>query len=122
LHKDFGANLSKELRKSTKKRSLSVRTGDKVKVARGKQKGKIGIITRISRRKRQVFIEGILRKKADGTEFFVPIYPANLLLLELSSDDKKRKIMQTKKKIVEKEATADVPKPVNEKNIAVVKK
>ena len=50
--------------------------------------------------KRQVFIEGIIRKKTDGTEKAVPIKPSNLMILELDSSDTKRikKIKQEKVK------------------------
>lgn len=92
LQKHMGAHLSKELRKSFKKRSLGIRKGDKVKVMRGKFKGKSGKVAKINRAKIQIFIEGIMRKKSDGKEIFVPLHPSNLLITEVFSTDKRRAI------------------------------
>ncbi len=95
--KFFGANLSKELRKVLKKRSLSVRKGDKAKVVRGKHSGKTGKVAGVNYAKIQVFIEGIMRKKADGKEVFIPIHPSKLQLVELVTEDKKREVLQAAK-------------------------
>ncbi|MBI2598507.1 MAG: 50S ribosomal protein L24 [Candidatus Diapherotrites archaeon] len=90
VQKFFGAHLNKELRKSLKKRSLSVRKGDKVKIVRGKNSGKIGKIMQVNRKKVQVFVEGLTRKKSNGKEVFVPFHPSNLEIVELAPADKKR--------------------------------
>ena len=90
LQKHMHSTLSKELRKSLKTRALGVRKEDKVKVMRGKFRGKNGKVSSVNREKRQVFIDGIMRKKADGKEIFVPIHPSNLMITELAVGDKKR--------------------------------
>ncbi len=103
LHKmqeDFGMHLVASLRKSLGKRSLNARKGDTVKVVRGNENyvGKQGKITEIRRKKKQVLIEGITRKKVDGKEIPVPFRPSNLMLVSIDETDKKRiKKPKTKK-------------------------
>ena len=92
IQKDFGIHLSPGLRKSLGKRSLETRKGDTVKILRGNKSfvGKQGEITAVRRNKRQVLIEGITRKRVDGTEIQVPFRPSNLILISLKEGDKKR--------------------------------
>ena len=103
LQKDFSMHLSKELRKSLDRRNLEARKEDTVKVMRGSEKfvGKQGKITSINRKKRQVFIEGITRKKIDGTEIQVPFKPSNLLLVTIDEKDDRRFKGKPKKKVNE---------------------
>ncbi|MFH1224783.1 MAG: 50S ribosomal protein L24 [Candidatus Diapherotrites archaeon] len=88
--KDFSANLSKELRKSLGRRSLTLRKGDKVKVMRGKNRGFGGKITKFDSQKKRVFIEKLARKKADGTERLVPINASKVMIVEIDRSDDKR--------------------------------
>ncbi len=105
LAKHMSSTLSKELRKSMKKRSIGLRKGDKVTVMRGKFKKKTGKVGGVNRVKRQVFIEGMMRKKADGKEIFVPIHPSNIMIVELAAGDKKRGV------VVSKETSKAVAEP-----------
>ena len=89
--KFVASHLSKELREKYKKRSATIRKGDKVKILRGQFKGKEGKIERVDLKKTRVFITGIEGQKKDGTKTFYPINPSNLLITELIIDDKKRK-------------------------------
>ncbi len=82
--------LSKVLREKEGTRSVPVRAGDKVKVMRGNFKGKSAKVTKVNRYKRQVFIEGITRKKADGTEIQVPFKASNLAIVDLDKGDSRR--------------------------------
>ncbi len=84
--KKLYSHLSKDLREKYKRRSVSIRVGDKVKIMRGKYKGLIGAIVKVNRKKEQVFVENVKRKKADGKEVFVPIHPSKLLVIELKED------------------------------------
>jgi len=88
--KMLSAHLSTELRKALGKRALPLRTDDKVKVMRGSHSGTRGKITKVERKKQRVFIEGLIRKKADGTEVQIPIKASNLLIVELERSDVKR--------------------------------
>jgi large subunit ribosomal protein L24 len=89
-HKFLSAHLSKDLRVKYKKRSFSVRKGDEVQVMRGKFKKKTGKISRVDLNKIKVYIDGMTRKKVDGTEIQVPIHPSNLRIINLTLEDKKR--------------------------------
>ncbi len=98
----FRVHVSKELQKTMKKKTTGLRKEDKVKVMRGKQKGKTGRVLKINRSKEQVFIEKIIRKKSDGTESLIPIHPSNLLLIE-KKETNNTKIKQVKKEVKKKE-------------------
>jgi large subunit ribosomal protein L24 len=89
-HKLMSAHLSKELRKKWGKRSLPIRTGDEVKVMRGKFKGTTGKISKVDLRALRVYIENIKRKKVSGEETQVSMNPSNLLLLNPAMEDPKR--------------------------------
>ncbi|RLJ02769.1 MAG: 50S ribosomal protein L24 [Candidatus Aenigmatarchaeota archaeon] len=93
------ANLSKELRKKYNIRSLLLRKGDKVKVMRGKFKGKISKVSKVDLKKLVVYLEDVKRKKVDGREVQIPIQPSNLQIVSAEFDDKKRaKILERKSK------------------------
>lgn len=89
-HKFLSAHLSKELREKYKKRSFPARKGDEVQIMKGKYKKKTGKITRVNTSKIKVYIDGITRKKVDGSEVQVPIHPSNLKIVNLNLEDKKR--------------------------------
>jgi large subunit ribosomal protein L24 len=100
--KRLAVHLNEALQKENKKRSLSVRKGDTVKVMRGEHKGKSGKITAVSYAKGKVFIEKLVLKKAKGKEAMIPIHASNLLLTELNREDEARFGKKTAKKPAEK--------------------
>lgn len=89
-HKLLSAHLAKDLRVRWKRRSLSVRTGDEVKVMRGEFKGTVGKISKVNLKRLKVYIENVKRRKVSGGEVHVPVSPSNLLLLSPVMDDKER--------------------------------
>ncbi len=88
--KSLHAMLGNALRKEYGKKSAMVRAEDKVKVLRGKFRGKEGKVTKALHKKGTVFIEKITRKKSDGTEIQVPIKASNLMVTQLFLDDERR--------------------------------
>jgi large subunit ribosomal protein L24 len=88
--KSIAAHLSERLRKELGTRSVSLRKGDTVKVMTGFFKNKEGKITKVDRNTKKVYIEKIIKKKSDGTEFEVAIDPSNLMIRDLEKSDKKR--------------------------------
>lgn len=101
--KFLSANLSKELRKKYERRNIELRKDDKVRILRGKFKNKQGKITRIFTNLSKVTIEGIQRKKLDGSQVEIKIVPSNLQIVSLYEEDKKRfKKFTNDKKIKEK--------------------
>ena len=102
--KAFSAHLSNELRGELGRRSLEIRKEDKVKVMRGKYKGKEGKVVRLERGKFQVFIDKITIKKTSGKEVNIPFRPSNLMLTEVSREDKKRLKRKKAKKAPKKDS------------------
>jgi len=97
-HKFLSAHLSKELRKKYNKRSLPLRKGDEVLVMRGSFKGKKAKIILIDLKRTRVALEGIQRKKKDGSMANVYFHPSNLMIQSLETGDKERE-----KKLIRKE-------------------
>ncbi len=90
--KEYSAHLGKDLRKEIGKRSLELRKGDTVKVMRGgpKYRGKGGKVIGFKTPKKQVLIEGIMRKKVSGAEIAVPFRASNLLITAIEDKDPRR--------------------------------
>src|SRR3989344_3775698 len=89
-HKFLSAQLSKELRKKYGTHSVPVRTGDEVAVMRGTFKSKKSKILDVNVKTGKVTIEGLTRKKADGTKVNVYFDPCNLQIVALKLDDSRR--------------------------------
>ena len=96
--KFISANLSKDLRKNHKKRSISLRKGDVVKIKRGKFKGKQGKVTEINLKNSKIIVDGIQTKKQEGSKVNVKLQPSNLQIIELNTKDKKRLKRENKQK------------------------
>ena len=88
--KAIAGHLNKKLRTEVGSRSVSLRKGDRVKLLRGTYKGKIGKITDVDHTKLRILIDGVKRKRSDGTEVQVPINPSNVIVDELDKSDAKR--------------------------------
>lgn len=91
------AHLSKELRQKHGKRSFSLRKGDKVMIMRGEFKKKTGTVDTVIMNKEVAIITGITISKKDGSTRPRPIPVSNIMITELSLDDKKRKIALERK-------------------------
>jgi ribosomal protein uL24 len=79
------SHLSRDLRGKlkTKKRSILIHKGDKVKVLRGEHKGKEAKIARVSHQKRKVYLEGISATNSRAKESPVAFDPSKILLISL---------------------------------------
>ena len=88
--KMLGTNLSKDLRKKYGRRSIVVRKNDKVKILRGKFKGKAGKITEVFTKQGKVYVDTAQTKKQEGSKVNVKLNPSNLMITELDLSDKKR--------------------------------
>ncbi len=98
----LAVHLNKEMRGKlkTKRRSVPVREGDRVKIMRGENKGKSGKVTRVDLRYSKVYVEGVVRKKGKGGEALIPIDPSKLLMVDAGFSDKMRsRILERSKKI-----------------------
>ena len=88
--KFLSAHLSKELRERYGKRSVPLRKGDEVVVMKGGFRGFTGNVDRVDMSRSKVYIEGVKRKKVDGSEITVPIDPSNVMITKLTLEDKMR--------------------------------
>jgi len=88
--KAIAGHLNEKLKKELNKRSIPLRKNDTVKVVRGSNKGKTGKIIEVNRTSMKIFIEKIIGKKSDGTEYKIAIDPSNVVVIEIDKSDKKR--------------------------------
>lgn len=87
LRKFVHSHLSKELRKKYKRRSLSLRVGDTVKIMVGNFKGKQAKVSEVNTKMSKVYIEGMERVKKDGSKARVPFNASNLMVTVLGKED-----------------------------------
>jgi large subunit ribosomal protein L24 len=87
----LGSALSKELRNKYKRRSIRPREGDSVRILRGEYKNVEGKITGVIPKEGKVNVEGVTKEKQKGGTAPVPIHMSNVVLTNLSLDDKQRK-------------------------------
>jgi len=119
LHKKqklVSSHLSKELKQKYNKRSIGIKLGDKVIIARGQFKNKTGKIEKVDLKKSKVIVSGIEIERKDGTKTKPLIEPSNLIITELIIEDKKRK------KILDRWKNASFKKTKRTKKLANKKK
>lgn len=91
LRGDFlNAPVSEELVKKHSIKRTRVRVGDKVKIMRGKFKGKEGKIELVNIKKSTVYVVGTESTKKDGSKARVPIHASKVMIIDMSVDDKTR--------------------------------
>lgn len=88
--KQLGSQLSKDLQKKYSKKSVRAVEGDTITILRGEFKGVSGKITKISKEKTSVTVEGVKKEKTKGDKFDVYIHTSNLVVTALNSSDKWR--------------------------------
>jgi len=90
LRKKVSGHLSKELRQKYTTRALPIRTGDVVKIIRGKFAKKEGKVTEVDSKNSYIYVEGIQLIKKDGKTVPLKVEPSNVVVVELYKDDEKR--------------------------------
>lgn len=100
-HRLFAAHLSPELRASHLVKTFPIRSGDTIRIMRGDHRGFEGKVTRIGKRKYRIYVEGLTREKVDGSTIFVPIHPSKVMITNLNLDDKWRKKILGRKKVMQ---------------------
>ena len=88
--KQLGSALSKDLQKKYGKKSTRAIEGDTITILRGEFKGVSGKITKISKEKTSVTVEGVKKEKTKGDKFDVYIHTSNLVVTALNTSDKWR--------------------------------
>ncbi|MDE1873841.1 MAG: 50S ribosomal protein L24 [Candidatus Micrarchaeota archaeon] len=86
------AHVAKELasKLGIKRRNVSVRRGDTIKVMSGAKRGKTGKVLSVDLGRAIIFVEGITRKNAKGRETQIPISASNVYITEMDMSDKLR--------------------------------
>ncbi|ACP45693.1 ribosomal protein L24 [Sulfolobus islandicus Y.G.57.14] len=93
------AKVSDEIASQYGIKRIRVRKGDTVRVMRGNHNGKEGKVTEINTRTGRLAIEGITRKKADGTPVYVWIHASKVMITKLDlSDPRRREKLEKSKK------------------------
>lgn len=103
----LSCNLSKDLRIKHERRNIPLRKDDKVKIMRGKFKGKQGKILEVNVKKSKVKVEGIQIKKMDGSKVNIWLQPSNLQIVELNLEDIKRS-KRLRKEVDNKEKKSEI--------------
>ena len=87
----FGSGLSKELREKYKRRSLTPRKGDSVKIVRGEFKNVEGKIVKVVPSEGRLSIEGVTREKQKGGTAMVPVHASDVVITSINMNDKMRR-------------------------------
>jgi large subunit ribosomal protein L24 len=85
--KQLAGHLSEELLLKYNRRSIPVVTGDEVRILRGNYKGEKGAVVDVDTKARNIIVEGVTIKKADGTDVPRPIDPSNVMVIKLNLED-----------------------------------
>ena len=113
--KFLSAHLSPELRKKYLFRSIRLRTGDKVRVMRGSNKGKEVKVVDIDVKLGKVYLDKIEVTRTDGNVAKIPFNPSNLMIIDLNLNDKKRKLkIESKLSVVKSKVSKKINSSVNE--------
>ena len=78
------------MQKKYGKKSTRAIEGDTITILRGEFKGVSGKITKISKEKTSVTVEGVKKEKTKGDKFDVYIHTSNLVVTALNTSDKWR--------------------------------
>jgi len=114
-NKLFSAPLSTALKATHRVSSVTVRSGDTVRVMRGDKKGVEGKVARVERSKCRLFVDGVTREKVDGTAIQIPIHPSKVMITSLNLDDKKRRESLKTEAQLEAEKQVEEPKKEQKK-------
>lgn len=85
------AMVSEEITKEYGIKRIEVKKGDTVKVMRGDNVGFEGKVAQVNTKTGRIAIEGLTRKKADGTPVYVWIHASKVMITKLDLSDNKRK-------------------------------
>ncbi|MDR3291650.1 MAG: 50S ribosomal protein L24 [Methanobrevibacter sp.] len=95
--KRMGVNLSKELQEDYGRRSLPIKSGDKIQVVRGDLKNREGKVKKVDYKNYRIFIDSLTAAKTDGTDVLSSIHPSNIMIIDADmKDDFRTKIIDRK--------------------------
>lgn len=85
------AMVSEEITKEYGIKRIEVKKGDTVKVMRGDNIGFEGKVAQVNTKTGRIAIEGLTRKKTDGTPVYIWIHASKVMITKLDLSDNKRK-------------------------------
>lgn len=83
-------HLAPKYLEAGKRRSLTIRKGDQVRIMRGEFKGEEGKVEKVDLAKMLITIENITQAKADESQSARKIHPSNIMILKPDMSDRKR--------------------------------
>lgn len=83
-------HLAPKYLEAGKKRSLSIRKGDQVRIMRGQHKGEEGKVEEVGLKTLTITIEGITQAKADESQSARKIHPSNIMIIKPDMSDRRR--------------------------------
>jgi large subunit ribosomal protein L24 len=83
-------HLAPKYLEAGKRRSLSIRKGDQVKIMRGEHKGEEGKVEKVDLKSLMITIEGVTQAKADESQAARKIHPSNIMIIKPDMSDRRR--------------------------------
>lgn len=97
-HKMMAAHLTEQLRKQLRRRSIPLRKGDEVRVARGSFRGTVGKVAEVDLAGMKVYVDSVKRRRVSGTEVQVALEPSKLIITNPVMEDPRRKLVFERKR------------------------
>ncbi|KTW28856.1 ribosomal protein L24 [Pneumocystis carinii B80] len=88
--------LSKELRDKYKVKALPIRINDDVLITRGSHKGREGKVTQVYRKKYVIYIERVVKEKANGATVPIGINTSKVVITKLKMDKDRERLISRK--------------------------
>jgi large subunit ribosomal protein L24 len=83
-------HLAPKYLEAGKKRSLTIRKGDQVRIMRGEQRGEEGKVEKVDLKNFMITIEGVTQAKADESQAARKIHPSNIMIIKPDMSDRRR--------------------------------
>lgn len=114
-------HLAPKYLEAGKKRSLTIRKGDQVRIMRGEHKGEEGKVEKVNLRNLTITIEGVTQAKADESQSARMIHASNIMIIKPDMSDRRRlmkfgRIIEEEEEI-EEEAEEETEDEESEKEI-----
>ena len=83
-------HLAPKYLEAGKRRSLTIRKGDQVRIMRGEHKGEEGKVEKVNLRNLTITIEGVTQAKADESQSARMIHASNIMIIRPDMSDRRR--------------------------------
>jgi len=112
-------HLAPKYLEAGKKRSLTIRKGDQVRIMRGEHKGEEGKVENVNLKNLTITIEGVTQAKADESQSARMIHASNIMIIRPDMSDRRRlmKFGRTVEEEAEEEIEDETEDEESEKEI-----